>query len=602
MDTQFYLTLGALEHLSERKSLFNACAQVSSKKPICNTNTNPEDHQNINYSINLSPLGVTTVSSSSSSSSSSSVNTISSDNVTFRFVNNNSKPIVQVTEVQCFQGLSADDVRYGVKLFDGLGELSCSLDPSMYHMLTRSQDPTQEQLYVSDVACVRPNTPPAFNLMCGSVILLNEYKLVDLCDLLSRDELEATDTNQRDIRVVCLVDFILLGHSTIRAECDTILDNNDDDDDDDDVDLIACQEHQELPTTSTTTTSHSNHIIAELDNTYSKIEWSIKCKLVNRTMIREFENRRNGSKGHVCRLLLLDTSGLIELVAFNKFCFDDQIKQMKINCFYLIKNGDVKAAKLNVKAWPDQLSVQYEIQCTLQTKIVEVVVVDQTETLDSNLDEASLVNVTINEKEKLPAQKSSKSSPTTTSTTTTTTKSLAQQQPHPQPEPQKQQQNLNASINLSHLTPARNFTSTTNSRTRETTSASNILHEKFTQFNLLFSKKPKCLVDIIGIVSAVGDCQTTKISKSNAELSVRKVQLVDNTNISVSVAFWGKQAEQFDHKIGTCLMMNKVQVTNYNGLSLSVLRMTEIMVVKREYDIQKANELIDWWQSTVCEM
>ena len=66
----------------------------------------------------------------------------------------------------------------------------------------------------------------------------------------------------------------------------------------------------------------------------------------------------------------------------------------------------------------------------------------------------------------------------------------------------------------------------------------------------------------------------------------------------MNAAFWGKQAEQFDHKVGTCLMINKVQVTNYNGLSLSVLRMTEIMEVKRDYNIEKATELIDWWQST----
>lgn len=124
------------------------------------------------------------------------------------------------------------------------------------------------------------------------------------------------------------------------------------------------------------------------------------------------------------------------------------------------------------------------------------------------------------------------------------------------------------------------------------------MHEKFTPFNLLFSKKPKCLVDIIGIVKEIGNSESTKIGKSNAVLSLRKVKLVDMTNISVSVAFWGKQAEQFDYKIGTCLMINKIQVTNFNGLSLSVLRMTELIEVKRDYNIDKATELIDWWHTT----
>lgn len=597
MDTQFYLSFGALEHLTKRKSLFNASAQVTkrqSKQGQTNSDLNGDNHNNHNQTHALT------------SSSSTSLVKSSTENVTFRFVNNNNKnstkPIVHVTEVQCFQGLSADDVRYGVKLFDGLGELSCTLDPSMYHMLpSRSQDQHKTTSAANEVACITNGAN--LHLMCGSVILLNEYKLVDLCDLLTSDELEATDTDQRDIPVVCLVDFILLGHSTVRSEVSTnVVDVVDDHLTLTSTSITKLTCHETI-TTTTATTCHTNKI-AELDNTYSKTEWSIKCKLVNRTMIREFENRQNGAKGHVCRFLLLDTSGLIELVAFNKFCFDNQIKQMKINCFYLIKNGDLKATpKQTLKAWPDQLSVQYEIQCTLQTKIVELV--DQSETdLIFNLTETNLMANVSNYDCQAYSEKGTPTKPTNSSkfehdvnilschrqpcqlyTTTSTTT--------PPPQQQKQQQIFtgNSLANLAHVTSTASTTTTTMNGTT-------ILHEKFTPFNLLFCKRPKSFVDIIGIVCAINTCETTKISKSNAELSLRKVQLVDKTNISVNAAFWGKQAEQFDHKVGTCLMINKVQVTNYNGLSLSVLRMTEIMEVKRDYNIEKATELIDWWQST----
>jgi hypothetical protein len=137
-------------------------------------------------------------------------------------------------------------------------------------------------------------------------------------------------------------------------------------------------------------------------------------------------------------------------------------------------------------------------------------------------------------------------------------------QPQPQPQPQQQQQI--------------------------------ILHEKFTLFNQLFLKKPKTLVDLIGIVNEIGKSTLTKV-KAN-RLSLRKIKLIDKTNISVSVAFWGKQADDFEFNIGTCLMINKIQVTNYNGLSLNVLRCTEIMEVKRNYQIPLATELIEWYNST----
>ena len=49
------------------------------------------------------------------------------------------------------------------------------------------------------------------------------------------------------------------------------------------------------------------------------------------------------------------------------------------------------------------------------------------------------------------------------------------------------------------------------------------------------------------------------------------------TGTLVNTTLWGKQAETFSFKIGDILFLKNVQITNYMGLSLSILKITQII-------------------------
>ena len=61
------------------------------------------------------------------------------------------------------------------------------------------------------------------------------------------------------------------------------------------------------------------------------------------------------------------------------------------------------------------------------------------------------------------------------------------------------------------------------------------------------------------------------------------------------MALWGKQAEDFGMPVGEVIMLKECQVTNYNGLTLSVLMKTVFLSMARSHDILAVNNLYDWW-------
>ena len=63
------------------------------------------------------------------------------------------------------------------------------------------------------------------------------------------------------------------------------------------------------------------------------------------------------------------------------------------------------------------------------------------------------------------------------------------------------------------------------------------------------------------------------------------------------MAIWGDEAEQFELPVGSILVLNNVQLTNYGGISLSVLRaskMIEMQVTNTSSSILK--ELSVWYR------
>ncbi|CAF0868071.1 unnamed protein product [Brachionus calyciflorus] len=265
----------------------------------------------------------------------------------------------------------------------------------------------------------------------------------------------------------------------------------------------------------------ATHSISQLSPSHSKSEWSIKCKLVEKTPLRNFENRKNGNLGKVLRLLLCDKTAQIEAVVFNDLCTNETIKNLQVSQHYIIINGDIKLGQAKLKAWPDKVSMNFEIHVNNQTKFE---------------------HIRYKEKE---------------------------------------------DYNCENLVDRHNTSSQVPIVVKPK------LNEKFTRLDKLFLKNKESLVDVIGIIVQIGDIKKVSLRQ---ELSLRNIVLRDMSS-EISVAFWGLQAETFSMKIGSCILLNKAKLTNYGGISLSVLRFTEILEMKLSYDIPHVTELYSWYQN-----
>jgi ssDNA-binding replication factor A large subunit len=66
----------------------------------------------------------------------------------------------------------------------------------------------------------------------------------------------------------------------------------------------------------------------------------------------------------------------------------------------------------------------------------------------------------------------------------------------------------------------------------------------------------------------------------------------------VKVAVWGKQAEEFKFNLGNVLIISKIKISQFNGVSLSVQWETALMKVEDSWNhIEEANELRIWYSN-----
>jgi len=104
------------------------------------------------------------------------------------------------------------------------------------------------------------------------------------------------------------------------------------------------------------------------------------------------------------------------------------------------------------------------------------------------------------------------------------------------------------------------------------------------------------LVNVVGVVTAVGDLEVFTSKKGN-ECRKRAVTLVDSSMSSVTVALWFQNADVWTpEKFGEFLVAAfwKVQVTEYNGISLSSNAGPEIDLVNPEV----RQRVQTWWDNT----
>lgn len=96
----------------------------------------------------------------------------------------------------------------------------------------------------------------------------------------------------------------------------------------------------------------------------------------------------------------------------------------------------------------------------------------------------------------------------------------------------------------------------------------------FVPFSQLLKYGKDSLVDVIGAIHDVSEVQHIIVRTTNNAVPKREVTLVDDSAISVRVTLWGDQAQDFAMTEGEILAVKAAKVSDFDGRSLSVTRMS----------------------------
>jgi replication factor A1 len=112
------------------------------------------------------------------------------------------------------------------------------------------------------------------------------------------------------------------------------------------------------------------------------------------------------------------------------------------------------------------------------------------------------------------------------------------------------------------------------------------------------SSKPKdSIIDVIGVVTKIGDLSNILSQKTNREIPKRAITLVDESFHSIELTLWGNLAEQHsevDLSQNAVIAVKGCRVGDYGGRSLSSLAATHLEV---NPDRPEAHRLRGWWDS-----
>jgi replication factor A1 len=109
--------------------------------------------------------------------------------------------------------------------------------------------------------------------------------------------------------------------------------------------------------------------------------------------------------------------------------------------------------------------------------------------------------------------------------------------------------------------------------------------------------KFESFVNVIGLIENVGQLSSLE-RPGKTTVALRKFKLIDQSKTVVSVTLWGKQATEFSLATGEILLLRRAKMTNYGGLSLSIMRATEVNVLPENYGDSEVVELRKWWKET----
>lgn len=109
-------------------------------------------------------------------------------------------------------------------------------------------------------------------------------------------------------------------------------------------------------------------------------------------------------------------------------------------------------------------------------------------------------------------------------------------------------------------------------------------------------------VDVLAVVTQVGELGAVRRKSDNAEIQRRDVTLLDETKRTVSLTLWNalavEQGEQLANMTAPIVAVRGLRVTDYNGVSLSTVARSELFVEPAAADVaEKVAALRAWYDA-----
>ena len=462
--------------------------------------------------------------------------------------------VVEVCDI-----LQVENEFYGLKLYDGSTTLPVLIDA--------------EQVSVSNAIS------DEHHMRNGSVITISKIALM------KKSEFKfLADTSKGENETIVLIkEYCLVGHNETPHEEQDDSDEDESEQDKDDSGIQATEDKTISTNTSSKRQELASHTINSLVPRDSNNSWTITCLLCKKSIVRQFTNRLTSKTNALIRLQFCDESGYIEVVGF-----DDNIEKLQtlcINSTYDICNGDIKSSPKNYRSWQEQENnSNFDIVINQNTKITlnDHVKVTEPNTIQREEAKSTLTSVEA-------AAEYSGGEETTTTMTTTMTMTRPQ-----------------TSNSSRHNT--KGFTRAQVATRKDSSTV-------YKKVNELINMPVESFVNVFGIVESVKEAKMLekKTSSSKPPLTMRNFTLIDDTKVFISVALWGTQAEECALKAGNIVLLNNVKTTNYGGLSLSVMRCSELTLIPDSYLAKlnasssqeqsgaahqtRAQILKDWWNT-----
>jgi replication factor A1 len=121
----------------------------------------------------------------------------------------------------------------------------------------------------------------------------------------------------------------------------------------------------------------------------------------------------------------------------------------------------------------------------------------------------------------------------------------------------------------------------------------------FVKISHLQSLEPEGSLDLLGIVRKVGVLGQIHSSKTDKDVSRRTVTISDDSNMSVDITLWGKQAEACDWKTGCVVAMKGVTLGTFREQIQLTLGFDSKVIVDPRGE-EAATTLKSWFDNSGC--